>query len=186
MGLITGPAVSNYHVTFWTHFNNTLAALPILWSCVLIMHNNRIEFNNKRGFCFLISLSLKTTLQFTLFWGLRQNTTSASTKTAEITNQTSSCGSAKPNLLNITVGEEVQEEAFPFWDNTVSKGGEALKQRRPVKCVPWNPHVPLSVKLQGVWGWVQARLTPSLHALAPRRRQHSDKHTPTLTCRAAY
>lgn len=72
---------------------------PILWICVRIMHNNRTEFNNQRGFCFFISLPLKTTLRFTLFCGLQQNiTTSTLTKSTEITNQTTSCVSAQPNL----------------------------------------------------------------------------------------
>lgn len=47
-----------------------------------------------------------------------------------------------------------------------------------------SPHIhmlPLSGKLRGVWGWVQACLTPSLRAPAQRHRHHSDKHTPTLT-----
>lgn len=59
MDLITGPAVaSNYHHSLST-FKTRLATLPkpILWSCALIIHNNKMEVIIKEGFCFFISVS---------------------------------------------------------------------------------------------------------------------------------
>ncbi len=72
----------------------TLATLPnpILWSCLLIMHNSETVDNEKRLLFLYLSI-----LQFTLFQGLQQTWASNLTKTTEIRNQTTSCVSAKPS-----------------------------------------------------------------------------------------
>lgn len=98
-------------------------------------------------------------------------------------------------LQNIGVGEgeraewiSPSEEAFlpPFLDYTAA---DIFATPTKEDTTSVSPHIhmrPLSGKLRGVWGWVQASLSPSLCAPAPRHRHHSDKHTPTLTCGTAH
>lgn len=184
MGPITGPAVSNYHVIFCTYLNTTFPK-PILWSCVLIMHNSTTEFNNQRRFYCLVSLSFETTSQFALFQWLTEY------------NIKTNRGNWDKNLLfinhilKILLRERCQSERLslkrrlccPFLDYTVAKSF-ATPTKEDIASV--SPHIhmlPLSAKLRGVWGWVQAWLTPSLCAPALRRRNHSDKHTHTDTQR---
>lgn len=57
-----------------------------------------------------------------------------------------------------------------------------------MKCLsPQIRMLPLSGRLQGgIWGWLQACLTPSFCAPAQRHKHHADKHTPTLTHNTAH
>lgn len=60
------------------------------------------------------------------------------------------------------------EEAYllPFLDNTVAKSFATPAKEDTTSVSPHIHMLPLSGKLQGVWGWVQACLTPSLRAPA--------------------